>query len=194
MAQWSGLSCLLRVSSKEAVQNVLREAFSHRNESVPDVILASAAKNIQIEPLEAKELFSSACLLVSSVLQSGALDKESIETLFPDDFHNDLKGLLSEIIAESMCDWKRHAMTQQVSLPRLESFDWRVDVKISSTAAARMAVPTCLLQMKVDGGREDRRRVPVAQTVSVEFSPETLHTMLDGLGKIRDQLASVATK
>ena len=36
--------------------------------------------------------------------------------------------------------------------------------------------------------------MPVAQTVSVEFSPETLHTMLDGLGKIRDQLASVATK
>ena len=31
-------------------------------------------------------------------------------------------------------------------------------------------------------------------TVSVEFSRETLHTMLDGLGRIQQQLASVTTK
>ena len=36
-----------------------------------------------------------------------------------------------------------------VSLPRLQEFDWRVDVKSSSDAVSRMAVPTCLLQMKV---------------------------------------------
>ena len=29
-------------------------------------------------------------------------------------------------------------------------------------------------------------------TINVEFSKETLDTMLDGLGKIRDQLSSVA--
>ena len=28
-------------------------------------------------------------------------------------------------------------------------FDWRVDVKISSDSVARMAQPTCLVQMKV---------------------------------------------
>ena len=36
-----------------------------------------------------------------------------------------------------------------VSLPRLVDFDWRVDVKISSDSVARMAQPTCLVQMKV---------------------------------------------
>lgn len=34
--------------------------------------------------------------------------------------------------------------------------------------------------------------MPVIRTVNVEFSKETLDTMLDGLGKIRDQLSSVA--
>ena len=34
--------------------------------------------------------------------------------------------------------------------------------------------------------------MPVIQSVNVEFSKETLETMLDGLGKIRDQLSSVA--
>ena len=36
-----------------------------------------------------------------------------------------------------------------VSLPRLVNFDWRVDVKTSSDSAARMAQPTCIVQMKV---------------------------------------------
>lgn len=36
-----------------------------------------------------------------------------------------------------------------VSLPRLVDMDWRVDIKTSSDSIARMAVPTCLLQLKV---------------------------------------------
>ena len=36
-----------------------------------------------------------------------------------------------------------------VSLPHLVDFDWRVDVKTSSDSAARMAQPTCIVQMKV---------------------------------------------
>ena len=35
-----------------------------------------------------------------------------------------------------------------VSLPHLVDFDWRVDVKTSSDNAARMAQPTCIVQMK----------------------------------------------
>lgn len=35
---------------------------------------------------------------------------------------------------------------------------------------------------------------PETENVNVELSKETLDTMLDGLGKIRDQLASVATR
>ena len=36
-----------------------------------------------------------------------------------------------------------------VSLPRLVDLDWRVDIRTSSDSISRMAVPTCLLQMKV---------------------------------------------
>lgn len=36
-----------------------------------------------------------------------------------------------------------------VSLPRLVDLDWRVDIKTSSDSISRMAVPTCLLRMKV---------------------------------------------
>ncbi len=38
----------------------------------------------------------------------------------------------------------------------------------------------------------NQSQLPTVQTVNVEFSKEALDTMLDGLGKIRDQMSSVA--
>ena len=35
------------------------------------------------------------------------------------------------------------------SLPKLQEFDWRIDVKTSSDTISRMSAPTCLLQLKV---------------------------------------------
>ena len=98
-----------------------------------------------------------------------------------------------------------------VSLPCLIDFDWKVNIKSSSDSASRMAAPTCLVQMNVrphpliksshahknkydvifTGGVMPRVNQNV-RTINVEFSKETLDTMLDGLGKIRDQLSSVA--
>jgi hypothetical protein len=133
-------------------------------------------------------------VLITAVLQAGLADVEAVSHLLPEGFHSSLKMMLSEIIVDNMPEWRSHVLAQQVSLPRLEWFDWRVDVKTSSTCAARMAVPTCLLQMKVHRSSESATCLQMPTTVSMEFSKETLHTMLDGLGRIRDQLASVATK
>jgi len=36
--------------------------------------------------------------------------------------------------------------------------------------------------------------IPATECVNVELSQQTLDTMLDGLGRIRDQLSSVAAK
>ena len=66
---------VVQVSSREMVQNILQEAVSHRNESgklavdsvcestnhvshapAPDVVLATVAKRLQIEPLQASEV------------------------------------------------------------------------------------------------------------------------------------------
>ena len=37
-----------------------------------------------------------------------------------------------------------------------------------------------------------KSELPIVRAVNVEFSKETLDAMLDGLGKIRDQMSSVA--
>eukprot|EP00069_Balaena_mysticetus_P019416 bmy_12115T0 len=81
-----------------------------------------------------------------------------------------------------------------VSLPRLVDLDWRVDIRTSSDSISRMAVPTCLLQMKIQEDASLCGEQPSMSAVTVELSKETLDTMLDGLGRIRDQLSAVASK
>ena len=86
-------------------------------------------------------------------------------------------------------------------------------MKTASDSVAGMAAPTCLVQMKVSrypciakinpsllpppisqvqDMPTQAQQMPAVRSINVEFSRETLETMLDGLGKIRDQLSSVS--
>ncbi|XP_064386829.1 COMM domain-containing protein 9-like [Halichondria panicea] len=188
----ASLQFLLKAQSKAVVVNVSREAFVHRGGKAPDLVVASVAKSLDIQPSDALKLLTSLGALITTVLYEGLADSASIATLFPENFHKNLKGLLSDTIAKNLPDWKSQALQNQVSLPRLVDFDWRVDVKTSSDTAVRMAQPTCLLQMKISESPEVQNEMPAMRSLNVEFSKETLDTMLDGLGKIRDQLSSVA--
>ena len=49
-----------------------------------------------------------------------------------------------------------------------------------------------VLIVQVEEPVVNQTQLPTVKSVNVEFSKETLDTMLDGLGKIRDQLSSVA--
>lgn len=86
------------------------------------------------------------------------------------------------------------------SLPRLQGFDWRIDVRSASESVSNMIVPSVIVQMEVekqkmgvsagsnsDDGNNNR-------VVTFELNRETLETMLDGLIFVRDQLASIAAK
>jgi hypothetical protein len=80
----------------------------------------------------------------------------------------------------------------QVSIPRLAGVDWRIDVKTASDSLTRMAVPTCLVELQVQGCPERRGELPAVRHLAFEMNREALGAMLDGLGKIRDQLSQVA--
>jgi COMM domain containing 9 len=107
-------------------------------------------------------------------------------------------------------------ISSQISLPRLESINWRVDVKSASDLMNQMSVPTVLVQMQVcllpptmlancpathqQQHRTDRWQIrdedleedKQVSRVQFELSKEGLQTVLEGLGKIRDQLSSTA--
>ncbi|XP_076200489.1 COMM domain-containing protein 9 isoform X2 [Aptenodytes patagonicus] len=132
--------------------------------------------------------------LTRHVVYHGLTRAEDILSLFPENFHQNLKNLLTKIILENVTAWRNEAQASQISLPRLADMDWRVDIKTSSDSISRMAVPTCLLQLKIQEDVALCGNSPVLSALTVELSKETLDTMLEGLGRIRDQLSAVANK
>jgi hypothetical protein len=51
-----------------------------------------------------------------------------------------------------------------------------------------MSVPSVLLELTVERQPSRADEMPGTDKVAMELSRETLETLLDGLGKIRDQL------
>ncbi|XP_026643658.1 COMM domain-containing protein 9 isoform X2 [Microtus ochrogaster] len=130
---------------------------------------------------------------VQSVLVWPVCGRDTFLTVF-ENFHQNLKNLLTKIVLEHISTWRTEAQANQISLPRLVDLDWRVDIKTSSDSISRMAIPTCLLQMKIQEDPSLCGDKPCISAVTMELSKETLDTMLDGLGRIRDQLSAVASK
>ncbi|XP_046863670.1 COMM domain-containing protein 9-like [Xenia sp. Carnegie-2017] len=189
---FDALNLLLKAKSKDVVAKLVSDAFDKRNRKVNAETFISITDVLDCDSTEAGQLFSSLIMLVKNCLYEGLGDRQSIASIFPGTFHKNLKDLLSKIIVENLTGWKEQAMTTQVSLPKLADFDWRVDVKTSSDAITRMSVPTCLLQLKIQENACKDNLLPELKCLNVELSKKTLDTMLDGLGRIRDQLSSVA--
>eukprot|EP00160_Parvularia_atlantis_P019796 Unigene7932_Nuclearia_a/m.24345 Unigene7932_Nuclearia_a/g.24345 ORF Unigene7932_Nuclearia_a/g.24345 Unigene7932_Nuclearia_a/m.24345 type:complete len:139 (+) Unigene7932_Nuclearia_a:328-744(+) len=134
-----------------------------------------------------------ACARVAEEAVFENLAAAEVVQLLPAELQKNLKQLIAAIIAKNMPKWRETAAAAQIALPRLVSTDWRVDVKTSSDAFSRMAQPAILMEMKVQAtpGRTDA--MPALRHITFELNKETLDTMLDGLGKIRDQLASITS-
>uniref|UniRef100_A0A673KGG0 COMM domain containing 9 n=1 Tax=Sinocyclocheilus rhinocerous TaxID=307959 RepID=A0A673KGG0_9TELE len=139
------------------------------------------------------QLLTAFHMLSHHVVYQNLTSPEQVLSLFPESFHSNLKNLITKILLENSVTWRNEALSSQISLPKLVDLEWRVDMKTASDSLSRMAVPTCLLQMKL----QDTPCIsgsPSESTVTMELSKETLDTMIDGLGRIRDQLSAVARK
>jgi COMM domain containing 9 len=99
---------------------------------------------------------------------------------------------MCQILVAQLPDWREASVLQRPSLPRYVDVDWRVDVKTASDRVSRIAVPCCLVDIKVQDQPTSTSQVPATRQVEFELSKEALQTMLDGLGRIRDQLGAVA--
>ncbi|XP_061631120.1 COMM domain-containing protein 9 [Phyllopteryx taeniolatus] len=138
----------------------------------------------------APQLLHSLHALSAHVVFGNLSSAERVVQLFPEGFHSSLKNLLTKILLENREMWKTEAVGSQTTLPQLTAVDWRVDVVSSSDALSRMCVPACLVHFKT----EDACASDSVSVATVELSRESLDTMLDGLGRVRDQLSAVAGK
>ncbi|XP_069132244.1 COMM domain-containing protein 9-like [Argopecten irradians] len=192
---FDALSVLLQASSKDVVWRLCNEAFIHRDKQrCSDSVLATVGDVLSLDALKTQKLLGSLGALLKTAVFHGDTTPSSLQALFPSSFHKNLRDLLVKTMMENMNNWRNSALNNQVSLPRLVDFDWRVDIKTSSDTITRMSVPTCVLQMKVQENATEVDQIAEVEHVNVELSKETLDTMLDGLSKIRDQLSSVAKR
>ncbi|XP_040893546.1 COMM domain-containing protein 9 [Toxotes jaculatrix] len=186
---FSNFQLLLKAPSKDAVRDVCVQ--SHR---APSRRLAeSTAATLSIPAAQAAQLVQSLHLLSHHVLFYNLSSPEQILALFPESFHPSLKNLITKILLENSSTWRTEAVGDQISLPQLKELDWRVDMVTGSDSVSRMSVPTCLVQLKMEDPCPSAAAETVS-TVTVELSRESLDTILDGLGRIRDQLSAVAGK
>ena len=94
------------------------------------------------------QLLSSVHQLISESLYNSYSAEEVIERL-PGGLVDKMKALIAKIITVHMPEWGGQVLHSQVSLPRLQEFDWRLDLKSASDTMHRMSVPTVLVQLKV---------------------------------------------
>jgi hypothetical protein len=103
-----------------------------------------------------------------------------------------LAGLIAQIVLFHLAGWRAELVEAQVCGPRLLDLDWRVDLATASDKSARMAAPTCIVQLQVQDAPRRKGELPGVSTQAFEMDKEQLSAMLDGLGRIRDQLSGVA--
>nr|XP_019594173.1 PREDICTED: COMM domain-containing protein 9 isoform X1 [Rhinolophus sinicus] len=197
---FAALQSLLKASSKDVVRQLCQESFS-TSALGSRKLLDITCSSLSVTQEEAEQGSPSVLQLLQALHRLTRLaafrdlsSAEAILALFPENFHQNLKNLLTKIILEHVSTWRTEAQANLISLPRLVDLDWRVDIKTASDSISRMAVPTCLLQLKIQEDPSLCGDKPSVSAVTMELSKETLDTMLDGLGRIRDQLSAVANK
>ncbi|XP_047453015.1 COMM domain-containing protein 9 isoform X2 [Mugil cephalus] len=178
---FTNLQLLLQAPSKDAVRDICVQ--SHRGPSVR--LVESTAAALSIPAAQAAQ--------VTAAPRSSRplLHLTSRPSVFPESFHPSLKKMITKILLEHSPVWRTDAVSDHISLPQLTDLDWRVDMVTGSDSVGRMSVPTCLVRLQTQDAAAGGECV---SAVTVELSRESLDTILDGLGRIRDQLSVVAGK
>jgi len=191
----AALSFLLRAKSKQTVVRLFNRAFMYRNSKLDEVPRSAMANDLTISEEEAERLLLAMIEIVQTMLYTSSV-ADAMQKIDddPTDVDARLRGLIQQILQAQLPTWRDASIIQRPSLPRLVDVDWRVDVKAASDQVANMSVPSVLMNIKVQGQPTHTTQVPQCQNIDFELSKEALSTMLDGLGKIRDQLSAVAAK
>ena len=135
------------------------------------------------------------------MLYANATPEQTL-ALFPADFHTSLQGLITKVLQFHKDEWRAESLAggSVSSMPQLQSTSWQVYRK--PTPGEHIGHPAMLLSVQMS---DAPGAAPAAastatggaasaaggRTVHVEMTKEQLSSMLDGLGKIKEQLAMV---
>lgn len=138
------------------------------------------------------------CLMACKTFCSAAVAAEdasppALLALLPPDCHERLARLIATAAAASLPSWRAAAIKQAPSLPRLQRVAWSVTMAAGSDAAHRSGVPAVQLQCDVTAQPTKAGSLPPTTPISIELGKETLGVLMEGFGRIRDQLDALAS-
>ena len=208
------LLVLLEAPSKQSVDAFFCSCFAERDTAgSPDSArVAAVVEMLSLsDPEKAAPLQRAALVLIRLVLYSGA-SPEQTAAFFPAEFHSSLQALITKVLQFHKDEWRAESLAAGgvTTMPRLESTSWQVYRR--PTPSEHIGHPALLLGLQVrdapggtasktgSGGGSGRGRGSGAggggaggqRTVEVEMTKEQLNSMLDGLSKIKEQLAMVS--
>ncbi|XP_061059230.1 COMM domain-containing protein 9 isoform X2 [Eubalaena glacialis] len=109
---FAALQSLLKASSKDVVRQLCQESFSSSalgSKKLLDVTCSS----LSVTQEEAEQLLQALHRLTRLVVFRDLSSAEAILALFPENFHQNLKNLLTKIILEHVSTWRAEAQTNQ---------------------------------------------------------------------------------
>ncbi|OMJ71225.1 hypothetical protein SteCoe_30610 [Stentor coeruleus] len=160
---------LLKASSKGQVKTIVRLAARVPR---PRVLLDMQAA-MEINDHEFTVLLQNLTKLQMLFMRNKSLD-------FPEGFHSNLQSLLENILEELKDVFVKES--PQPGLPKYEGIDWRIDVRTGNSSVEKAPkMPKAVIEFKIGGKKE-----------VVELSKERVHGLLDVLGKVKEQLDSLA--
>ena len=119
---------------------------------------------------------------------------EDLATLYEEagqDVNPKLKSMIGSIITNRLGVFREAAISNRVSLPKYVDMNWAINMKKSSSKIPAMNIPTVLLELQVQSQATKVEEIPPLEKINLELSKPAVETLLDGLGKIRDQLSSL---
>ncbi|XP_029411560.1 COMM domain-containing protein 9 isoform X2 [Nannospalax galili] len=122
------LQSLLKASSKDIVRQLCQESFSSSalgSKKLLDITCSS----LSVTQKEAEQLLQALHRLTRLVAFRDLSSAETILALFPENFHQNLKNLLTKIILEHISTWRAEAQANQN--PRRSQSVWRQTLGLS---------------------------------------------------------------
>eukprot|EP01095_Lingulamoeba_sp_RSL-Kostka_P005423 TRINITY_DN16762_c0_g1_i1.p1 TRINITY_DN16762_c0_g1~~TRINITY_DN16762_c0_g1_i1.p1 ORF type:complete len:195 (+),score=59.64 TRINITY_DN16762_c0_g1_i1:59-643(+) len=179
-----GLQVLLSAKNKQQINEYFLESFNTRNDNeISEDFINKVIEEIEVDEERATAMISSCQQYIRLILYHG-IEK----VLFSDDFNVKLKKLVVNIVGHHLPSWRKSVIDSQPHLPYLEEINWRIDMKTASDLISSIQIPSCIVSLKV---RDDNDQQNPVHNVQFELSKETLSTVLDGLGNIRNQLSAL---
>eukprot|EP00035_Acanthoeca_spectabilis_P022158 m.442309 g.442309 ORF g.442309 m.442309 type:complete len:194 (-) comp18785_c0_seq1:217-798(-) len=184
---------LMKSPSQDFVTELFQTAFTCGKNPVPLTVQEKCAEMMELPRPEVGELFEEIQKLIQTVLFESVSTKEGLVGLIPEGTPEKLTKLVVGVVSQNLQKWREQSAGNELSLPALKEFDWRIDIKTASDKVSRMSAPTALVQMKVEEVATRADELAPLRVVDFEVSKDTLGVMLDGMGKILEQLNSVTS-